>query len=304
MGKWTIRELNRLDRDGFAAQLGGIFERSPWVAEEAWRLRPFASLEELHKAMMESAADAEEGLRLALLRAHPDLGARIAMTDESKREQAGAGLDRLERRERRYMLRLNRIYKEKFGFPFILAVKGMAKEDILAAMRRRYRNSRETEMAAAMGEVGRIARFRLEDMLSEGANPSSSSNTNTNVNANVNGNGNVSGAITTHVLDLALGRPASGMAVELWYNGFASMPERLAEVRLNDDGRADAPLAKGRLKPGVYELRFDVGGYYAGRGGFVFLELVPVRFVLAEPDAHYHVPLLVSPGGYSTYRGS
>lgn len=119
----------------------------------------------------------------------------------------------------------------------------------------------------------------------------------------------MSGKITTHALDLSKGKPAAGMAVELWYAGptgetGATSAKLLASVRLNGDGRADAPLAEGDLPAGVYELRFDVGGYYGTEGASVFLSQVPVRFVLSEPESHYHVPLLVSPGGYSTYRGS
>lgn len=167
MGLWTLHELNQMDREAFTETLGAIFEHSPWIAERAWSRRPFQDLEGLHRAMMDTAAGADEPLRLVLLRAHPDLGARIAMTDESRQEQAGAGLNRLTRREYRYLLALNRIYKDKFGFPFIIAVKGLTKENIIEAMRRRYRNDRESELETALREVGRIARFRLEDALTE-----------------------------------------------------------------------------------------------------------------------------------------
>jgi 5-hydroxyisourate hydrolase len=115
------------------------------------------------------------------------------------------------------------------------------------------------------------------------------------------------GSLTTHVLDVAHGRPAAGVSVELWHEGAL-----LASATTNHDGRTDAPLvASGELTAGTYELRFAVGPYFAaldGRGPPVadppFLDVVPVAFGVADPGAHHHVPLLVTPWSYSTYRGS
>jgi hydroxyisourate hydrolase len=118
------------------------------------------------------------------------------------------------------------------------------------------------------------------------------------------------GRLTTHVLDTARGRPAEGMAVVLkLHAGDDRAPEILAQTRTNADGRTDRPLlGPGELRAGSYELVFDVGAYFAGAGLAAderpFLALVPVRFGVADPEASYHVPLLVSPWAYSTYRGS
>ena len=118
------------------------------------------------------------------------------------------------------------------------------------------------------------------------------------------------GRLTTHVLDTAQGRPAAGMAVELWrLRTDGAEPELLKTVRTNADGRADAPLLAGaELAAGSYELVFAVAEYFAVQPVAVasppFLDRVPVRFTIADADAHYHVPLLVSPWAYSTYRGS
>ena len=113
--------------------------------------------------------------------------------------------------------------------------------------------------------------------------------------------------LTTHVLDTARGRPASGMRIEL-ARLHEGEREVLKTVRTNHDGRTDAPLlGEGELARGPYELLFDVGGYFAGEGGLPdppFLGLVPIRFGVADPSAHYHVPLLASPWSYSTYQGS
>lgn len=103
-------------------------------------------------------------------------------------------------------------------------------------------------------------------------------------------------SLTTHVLDVARGRPAAGVAIEL-----ARGDEVLARVVTNADGRTDAPLLD-TLEVGTYELRFAVGDYFGADERF--LDVVPVRFGVSDPDAHHHVPLLVAPGGYSTYRGS
>jgi 5-hydroxyisourate hydrolase len=112
--------------------------------------------------------------------------------------------------------------------------------------------------------------------------------------------------LTTHVLDTALGRPAAGLTVELYRLG--TNEERLASVRTNADGRLDNPILEGKaLKPGTYELRFHAGEYWRGTGRLpmpLFLDVVPIRFGIADGEEHYHVPLLLSPFGYSTYRGS
>ncbi|NQW11497.1 MAG: hydroxyisourate hydrolase [Alphaproteobacteria bacterium] len=116
------------------------------------------------------------------------------------------------------------------------------------------------------------------------------------------------GRLTTHVLDLGAGIPASGLVIELWrLDGEAA--ERLKSNRTNDDGRVDAPLLEGEeFAAGVYELRFMAGDYLKNQDGGLaeplFLDVVPIRFGIADPDSHYHVPLLLSKFGYSTYRGS
>ena len=160
----TIAELNAHDRTEFVRVLGSIFEDSPWVAERAWDRRPFGSLDELHAAMtsvVEGATDAE---RLALLRAHPDLGTRVRIGSESTAEQQGAGLDRLDPSEFARLQHLNAEYRTKFGFPFLFAVKHSTKDVVFAALEERSRSSRENELAEALGQVYRIARFRLEDL--------------------------------------------------------------------------------------------------------------------------------------------
>ena len=165
MSAVTLAELNACSRAAFVAALGGIVEDSPWVAERAWAQQPFESVEALHRAMVNALSTAGEDAQLAVLRAHPDLGARARMSDISTGEQAGAGLDRLSPAEFETLQRLNAEYRQTFGFPFLLAVKGATKDDVLAALERRRHAPREEEFAEALRQVARIARFRLDSLL-------------------------------------------------------------------------------------------------------------------------------------------
>ena len=161
----TLAELNGAERGRFAAAVGWVFEQSPWVAERAWDYRPFASLDALHARMVAVVDTADEAAQLALLRAHPDLGARAKMSDASMGEQAGAGLDSLSPAEFERLQALNGAYRERFGFPFLFAVKGASSHDVVAALERRLSATREVELAEALRQVARIARFRLEDFI-------------------------------------------------------------------------------------------------------------------------------------------
>jgi 2-oxo-4-hydroxy-4-carboxy-5-ureidoimidazoline decarboxylase len=161
----TLAELNLLDRASFVEAVGWIFEGSPWVAERAWAARPFEGLDALHAAMMEQVEGAAFAETLALLKAHPDLGTRARLSPASAEEQAGAGLDGLTPSEFEQLNRLNAAYRSRFGFPFLLAVKGSTKHDVLRALQARMESRPEDEHREALRQVYRIARFRLEDLI-------------------------------------------------------------------------------------------------------------------------------------------
>ena len=165
MNPMNLADLNARNRDAFIETLGWVFEDAPWVAERAWARGPFASVEALHQAMIDVVQQASEGEQLALLRAHPDLGTRARISDASTGEQQSAGLDRLGREEYARLQRLNDEYRDRFGFPFLFAVKGSTKEDVLAALEARVGRSRDEELIEALRQVYRIAGFRLEDAL-------------------------------------------------------------------------------------------------------------------------------------------
>ena len=161
----TIDKLNSLDRDDFVQAVGWVFEHSPWVAERAWNDRPFETIEALHQAMVRQVEAASQQEQLALLRAHPDLGTRARVSGASAAEQAGAGLDQLTPQEFEQLHSWNAEYRNKYGFPFLFAVQGSTKHDILRALEQRLRNTPEEEYEEALRQVYRIARLRIEDSL-------------------------------------------------------------------------------------------------------------------------------------------
>lgn len=158
----TLDQVNACDRETFIEALGWIFEHSPWVADRAWSRRPFTSTEELRDVMIEVMMAAPRDEQLALLRAHPDLGSRARMSDASVGEQAGAGLDRLTADQYDQLTTLTAAYRERFGFPFLLAVKGSTTRDILDALARRVGHDQDAEWQTALAQVARIAEFRLD----------------------------------------------------------------------------------------------------------------------------------------------
>ncbi len=290
----ALADLNQMGPANFEAALGAIFELAPWVAAEAHAKGPFTTVSALHGAMMEAVQAAPHEAQLAFLRNHPDLAGKAAragaMTDDSRREQASAGLDALSDEEFVLFHRLNDAYKAKFGFPFIICVRRHTRESILRQFERRLQHEGASEFATALQEVSYITRLRIADAVRGEGMPK------------------VAGRLTTHVLDNHAGRPAAGMEVEL-YEFAGDGAHRIGRTSTNADGRTDAPLIRGRPLPiGRYELRFGVGDHYRGRGVHggdpPFLDIVPLRFSIAEPEGHYHVPLLCTPWSYSTYRGS
>jgi 2-oxo-4-hydroxy-4-carboxy-5-ureidoimidazoline decarboxylase len=161
----SIESMNQMNRDLFVQTLGWLFEDSPWVASKAWESLPFESREELLQSMINIVEKSEKPMQLVLLCAHPDLGTKLQMSEISQKEQAGVGLDRLTKEELAEFVGLNQSYVEKFGFPFIMAVKGQSKETILSAMKARLGSTYVQEFETALEEVFKIARFRLDDTI-------------------------------------------------------------------------------------------------------------------------------------------
>jgi 2-oxo-4-hydroxy-4-carboxy-5-ureidoimidazoline decarboxylase len=291
----ALDTLNTADRKTFRAALGEVMELAPWVADEAFAARPFASLGALYQAMTDAVRKAGDERQRALIEGHPDLAGKAAragtLTADSAAEQAAAGLDRLSEEEFAEFHRLNDAYRQKFGMPFIVCVRRHGKDSILRQFARRLQNDAATERQAALGEIFRIAALRLDQR------------------ATAPDRLKVHGRLSTHVLDVHGGHPAAGVAIELCEIGAAGGARTLQHAVTNADGRTDRPLFAGTPIPiATYELRFAVGEYFARArvpaSDPPFLDIVPVRFAIAAPEGEYHVPLLVTPWSYSTYRGS
>jgi 2-oxo-4-hydroxy-4-carboxy-5-ureidoimidazoline decarboxylase len=294
MNRISLEQLNAMNADTFGARLADIFEHAPWVAARAAAGRPYAHVDALHDAMMAQVRALSETELVALLAGHPPLAGAAAragtMTADSTKEQGALALGSLSQDEFSRWDALNAAYTEKFGFPFIICVRRHTLASIVRSFERRLNNDRATELKLAVQEIGRVSRLRLAARI-EGQAPT-----------------NISGQLTTHVLDTAHGRPAAQVRVEL----FETTPEgerAIASALTNGDGRTDAPLLDGApLRIGTYELRFHIGEYYRKLGAQVeeqpFLDVVPIAFGIGEAEAHYHVPISVTPWAYATYRGS
>ena len=291
----TLAELNDCSRQDFVAALANIFEYSPWIAEQAALMRPFAGGNQLFGAMKAAVDRAAPELRLALIKAHPDLANKTqraaGLTVESTAEQNSIGLDRLSDAEYRAFERVNNAYRAKFGFPYIVCVRRHTKDSILRDFERRLPNNAETEMQKSVEEICRIAALRVDQLVTSDDRLK------------------VHGRLSTHVLDTHSGTPAAGIEVELVELSDLGASRVVTRAITNADGRTDQPLVHGRPVPiGRYEMTFSVGKYFAERkvpmSDPPFLDRIPLRFSVSEPEGHLHVPLLVTPWSYATYRGS
>jgi 2-oxo-4-hydroxy-4-carboxy-5-ureidoimidazoline decarboxylase len=165
----TLQGLNAMDCDAFVAAIGHVFEHSPWIAAETWQRRPFRDVAHLHRELCVTLRNAGVERQLGLIRAHPDLAGRLArqraLTAESTREQASAGLDQLDEAEVERIQKLNSAYRARFNFPFIICARLNAKEAILAAMEARVTSPANVEFHTALTEIEKIAALRLQDCL-------------------------------------------------------------------------------------------------------------------------------------------
>ena len=161
----TLAEINQMTDEAFVAQFGDIAEHSHWVADDATLDRPYATIADMRSAFIDAVSDANRDAQLALLRAHPDLATKAKLTTDSTNEQKGAGLDTLSADEFAKFTSLNELYKSRNGFPFIFAVKGATKHQILTAFESRIKNNKDLEFDTAILQVCRIISFRLEAMV-------------------------------------------------------------------------------------------------------------------------------------------
>lgn len=301
MDKPTVTELLSKPKDDILAVLGGIYEHSSWIAETFYSehvegkdiSNTITNVRDLFQVMSSIVDKSTKEQKMDLLCAHPDLCAKIdalkKLTKSSQQEQSNAGLDTLTDAERNSFSIMNREYRNKFGFPFILAARHVTKYTVLSAIEGRLQLSIEAEFAGALFQVSKIAWMRLLAALQ------------------ITGQ---KGFLTCHVLDTANGCPAANMRIQLHRITPVESAGLLKEFITNDDGRLPGgpALKEEEFLVGTYQWIFFVGDYFARKHtktmGIPFLDEIPLRFGMDDPEEHYHVPLLVSPWSYSTYRGS
>ena len=278
----TLDALNQASEAEFVAALDGVFEHAPSIAALTSRRRPFATVAALHEALMQTVRGTPDAAVRAFLGGHPELSADklpAGLTAESQTEQGGLGMGTAAGAAE--LPALNQAYRERYGIPFIICVARHTAEDVLRCLRNRLERDAADPVAAALQEVGHITRLRLLLRVEgPGAPP-------------------VAGRLSCHVLDQTGGRPAAEIAVTLLQEG-----RTVVEAQTDRDGRIGSLLPSGPLRQGRYELQFAAGAYFAASGTVSFYDVIPVRFVIAAAEAHYHIPLLLAPFGYSTYRGS
>ncbi len=284
----TLDQLNAMPVADFVTALDGVFEHAAWVAEHAARSRPFATVIELHDALMAAVHAAPADVRLGFLRGHPPLSPKAladpGLTASSRSEQGGLGMTSLGDRLAAFETN-SAAYEARFGFPYIVCVRRQTPPFVLKGLERRLANTADQERAAALAEIGYITRLRLVDRVTGPGMPKTA------------------GHLSCHVLDTARGKAADGIKIELFREG-----RLILESVTNHDGRTEAPLLSGEpLRTGRYELRFHVEDYYAGWPNVTdppWYDVIPVRFGVSDPEGRYHIPLLLGAWTYTTYRGS
>ncbi|MEP9368342.1 2-oxo-4-hydroxy-4-carboxy-5-ureidoimidazoline decarboxylase [Xanthobacter sp. VNH20] len=285
-----LATLNDASDAEFVATLAPVFEHSPWVAREVASARPFPTLTVLHRAMMATLSALDREALVTFLRVHPPLSPeslRGGTTPESIAEQSALGIATLDAAAAARLEALNAAYEKRFGFPFILAVRKASLDTLFATFERRLAASDEVERAEALEEISAISWMRLMDLVRPAP----------------------TGSLSTHVLDVVRATPASGLGVELWRHDQDGGMTRLEAFVTNAAGASERDLlGGGRLAAGTYEWRYDTSTYFARHGyatpARAYLGSVKVAFTVWNPEEHFHVPLLLSPGSYTTYRGN
>ena len=279
--------INGLTAASFVSAFGDLFEHSPWVAVAVARSRPFTTARMMHDAMIAHVRQAAPDDQLALVRAHPGLAGQEAadgvLTADSTVEQSRLGFTRLTRADAEDLAGLNLRYRERYGFPCIVALARHAtRESVVEAMRRRLPADPSDERATAIQEIGHITAARLAGRL-----------------------GRTGGALSIHALDISRGGPAPDLAFELHRNDGGGW-RCLAARRTDAGGRTGGPLLSGLdMEPAAYRIDYHVGDYHRAQGeGGSFLDIVPIAFRISEPGVHYHIPIQFTPWAYATYRGS
>ena len=279
----TLQGFNNLDRDTAAKELFSCCGSQNWVSLMMQKF-PFGSQETLIEKAREVWYDkCNRNDWLESFRHHPKIGDKKSLTEKfAEKEQASVAsateklIDAL--------AKANKEYEKKFGFIFIVCATGKSPEEMLRLLKDRLKNNTDVELTIAMGEQHKITLIRIKKLLEDLQFLKMSQ-------------------ITTHVLDTAAGKPGNDISImlqQLHTHGYATIAQGIT----NNDGRiADLLPPDKKLQLGIYKLVFETGIYYSAKSIKTFYPLVEIQFMISD-DSHYHIPLLISPFGYSTYRGS
>ena len=279
----TLQDFNNLDRDTAAKELFSCCGSQNWVSLLLQKF-PFGSQETLIEKASEVWYDeCNKNDWLESFRQHPKIGDKKSLTEKfARKEQASVATATEEIIDG--LAKANKDYEKKFGFIFIVCATGKSPEEMLRLLKDRLKNNIDDELTIAMGEQHKITLTRFRKLLEDFQFLKMSQ-------------------ITTHVLDTAAGKPGNDISImlqRLHTHGYATIAQGIT----NNDGRiADLLPPDKKLQHGVYKLVFETGIYYSAKNIKTFYPLVEIPFMISD-DSHYHVPLLISPFGYSTYRGS
>lgn len=288
-GTLTLADVNRMDLPTFVAAFGNVYDLSPWVATAAYAKRPFTTVTALHQALTDSFAHAPREQQQRFFRSLDDIGDGVtkaeAVTAAARSGQTTSGINALSVADHTRLLALNTAYRRKFDMPFVICVRRNTVDTIFTQYERRLGENPSSELATAIQEQFYISRLRVAEQVKGEGMPK------------------VYGDLTAHVLNAMVGKPASGVTVELFeVNGTAS--HKLSQAVTNADGRADV-MSGQPLQIGRYELRFAVGDYFRKNGATAgdkpFLDVVPMRMFIGKPEESYHVPLICTPYSYTVH---
>lgn len=285
---YTIDDFNQLNPDLAAEELFKCCGSGNWVNKVMERF-PFVDKQQLFDIVLEGwYGDCNEDDYLEAFSHHPRIGDIESLKEKfaSTRDWAGdeqAGVNIAEEKTIVELARLNEVYYTKFGFIFIVCATGKSAQEMLQLLKARIGHNKKEEIAVAKGEQHKITLIRLNKLMDL-----------------KNNKWNERSQITTHVLDTSLGRPGKGITIKL----LSDSGETIAVGVTDSDGRISDLLPSGRiLATGDYTMHFETKDYFGKSGVTGFYPVVDIHFTVID-DSHYHVPLLINPYGYSTYRGS
>ena len=282
----ALADVNRMDKAAFMAAFGDTVEFSPWAAEAAYAKRPFATVTALHETIFDGLRSAPREQQHAFFKRLSDIGENaVPFTAASTSEQAASGISSLNATDLARLHELNKAYRAKFDMSYTICVRRNTVANIFSDLEQRLSNTRDVELARAIHEEFLITRLRIAEQVSGEGMPK------------------VYGDLSAHVLNAVVGKPANGVAVEL-YELWGERRHRVAQGATNADGRAI--LISGKPLPiGRYEMRFFLGDYFrksgAAAGEKPFVDVVPMRMFISKPEDSYHVPLIGTPFSYTVH---